>query len=228
VPVDPATMAGIETAFKAWLKRCSARKDNIALFYFAGHGLSTATQFLLASDFYDPAEPKRWKNSIDFTGFQLGMRLCPAQTQLFFADACRENPIDALLQVGAAGNPLIDGGIVPRPAPAPALGTYFAAADGLKAYGPVAGPTYFATALLDGLEGAGATRTGGAWRVDTFLARQRPRSDHSPPRRRARPAAPHLQPYPARAPRPDPLPGPPARPHPDRVQERPTRVTNSS
>jgi len=169
VAVGPATMADIKAAVTAWFNRCSAHPDNIALFYFAGHGISTTAQFLLASDFYAPGVLDPWENCIDFTGLRQGMRKCKAKTQLFFVDACRERPFDATVQVNPKGQSLVGGAVWSDPPPA-ATGTYYAAAEGLKAYGPADGPTYFATAVLDALEGAGAGREKGTrkWLVDTF------------------------------------------------------------
>ena len=46
-PIETATLANIDAAFKRWVKRCSAHKENIAFFYFCGHGLAKDEQFLL-------------------------------------------------------------------------------------------------------------------------------------------------------------------------------------
>ena len=86
--------------------------------------------------------------------------------RLFFADACREKPIDALLQRNPSGDPLVTGATVFNQVAASAA--YYAAADGLKAYGPSNEVTYFASALLEALEGAGSLNRNGQWRVDTF------------------------------------------------------------
>ncbi|HVK14220.1 MAG TPA: caspase family protein, partial [Gemmataceae bacterium] len=104
VDIGPATMAGIDAAFNAWYARCHARADNVALFYFAGHGLGIPpAQFLLASDFQHPQKIDPWENAIDFTRLRLGMWKCQARTQLFFVDACRERLFEAAMHVDPQG-----------------------------------------------------------------------------------------------------------------------------
>ena len=164
-PIDASTMKNIRTAFEDWKTRCDSHEGNIALFYFAGHGISTTSQYLLAADFADPALAKVWENSIDFDGMRVGMRKIKADTQLFFVDACRETPIDALIALGPKGDPLIDATIFDQ---VTSSGAYYAAADGKLAYGPDDDITYFATAVLEALDGAGANRKGGKTVVDTF------------------------------------------------------------
>jgi caspase domain-containing protein len=168
VAIDGATMKNVKDAFKPrWLKqRCDANAGNIAFFYFAGHGISSASQYLLLSDFGDP-NGGLWDNVIDFDGTRSGMRSVKADTQIFFVDACRETPIDALVQVNPpSGVKLSDATIFDQVTSSAA---YYAAADGLQAYGPANDVTYFAAALLEALEGAGARQKNGQWVVDTFL-----------------------------------------------------------
>lgn len=166
VQIDVSSMNNIQTAFSDWYLRCHGLTGNIAFFYFAGHGLSTASQYLLASDFGSPAFLNLWRNAIDFDGLQTGMRANNADTQLFFVDACREAPIDALLQLNPSGDSLAGGATIFDQVTSSAA--YYAAADGLQAYGPATGITFFATALLDSLSGAGALNKAGKWAVDTF------------------------------------------------------------
>jgi caspase domain-containing protein len=168
VAIDNATLKNVKDAFKPrWLKkRCDAHEGNIAFFYFAGHGISSASQYLLLSDFGDP-NFGLWDNCIDFDGTRAGMRSVNADTQIFFVDACRETPIDALVQKNPpSGVKLSDATIFDQVASSAA---YYAAADGLQAYGPANDMTYFASALLETLEGAGARQKNGQWVVDTFL-----------------------------------------------------------
>jgi hypothetical protein len=159
-------MSNILKAFSKWEDRCNALAGNIAFFYFAGHGMSTASQYLLAADFGNPALSRLWTNCIDFDGFRVGMRANKADTQLFFVDACREVPIDALIQSNPSGNPLCDGATTLDKVSASA--TYYAAAEGRQAYGPANDITFFSQAVLSSLGGAGAKKMNGVWVVDTF------------------------------------------------------------
>ena len=165
VAIELSTMKNIKRAFKRWWGRCNKQQDNIALFYFAGHGISTALQHLLAADFGDPAFPNLWENCIEFGSFRDGMRGNAADTQLFFVDACREKPIDALVQRKPTGDSLCSADIFDRVA---ASAAYYAAADGREAYGPANHVSFFSTAVLESLDGGGAMNKGGTWVVDTF------------------------------------------------------------
>lgn len=163
---DRATMANIKQSFKAWLQRCDAQPDNAAFFYFCGHGLAKVAQYLLPEDFDDPNEPDVWKNCIDFDGLRTGMRKCRAETQLFFADACRETPFGVLAQMNVRDDPLISATFNDPAVPCSAA--YYATTEGRQAYGPDDGPTYFSKALLCCLNGVGAINRKNKWMVDTY------------------------------------------------------------
>jgi hypothetical protein len=165
VAIEVSSMKNIKDAFERWRVRCNAQQGNIAFFYFAGHGISTASQYLLAADFGDPNLGNLWANCIDFDGLRVGMRANAADTQLFFVDACREKPIDALIQLNPNGDHLCSSGLFDQVA---ASAAYYAAADGRQAYGPATDITFFCTAVLEALQGAGAINKGGKWTVDTF------------------------------------------------------------
>jgi hypothetical protein len=164
--VVSATMSNIRQAFAAWHSRCNLHADNIAFFYFCGHGLSKGGQFLLPADFGNPALTKRWENCIDFDGLRVGMRSCAAQTQLYFIDACRETPFGLLTQLNVQGDPLIDTASFSDTVRCSAA--YYATAQGLKAYGPANGPTYFGQAVLSCLNGVAGMNKQGKWIVDSY------------------------------------------------------------
>ena len=162
---DQATMQGIKDAFKAWYGRCNSHKDNIAFFYFCGHGIRKADQFLLPEDFGNPAEPNEWENCINFDEMRSGMRKCKADTQLFFVDACRETPFGLLTQLNVHGNALITASTSDSVA---CSATYYATTEGKKAFGPPNDVTYFGQAVLSCLKGAGGLNISGQWMVDTY------------------------------------------------------------
>ncbi len=159
-----ATMAETKQAFDDWYARCNQDEGSIAFFYFAGHGISTISQFLLLSDFGNPDLPDEWENCIDFSGMKSGMIKCKADTQLYFIDACRDAPIAALTKKNPHGRPLAGGSTF--------LDTvdlsiaYYAASEGRAAHGKDGEETYFCKALITCLNGAGA-RKPLPWRVNT-------------------------------------------------------------
>jgi hypothetical protein len=165
VQVESATKQHIKDAFGRWEKRCSAQSDDIALFYFCGHGLSKTDQFLLPEDFGNPQLPNQWENCFNFSGMRVGMRKCAAQTQLFFIDACRETPFGMLTSVNVSGDPLIAASIFDT---VKCSAAYYATGEGKQAFGPDKDVTYFGTALLSCLNGVAALNKMGKWVVDTY------------------------------------------------------------
>lgn len=162
---EAATKTNIDAAFARWVNRCSARSDNVAFFYFCGHGIAKTAQYLLPEDFGDPSVPNRWKNCIDFDGMRSGMRKCAAQTQLFFVDACRETPFGMLTQTNVSGDSLITADYSDT---VNCSSAYYATTQGRPAYGPDDDVTYFGQAVLSCLNGVAAMRKNGKWVVDTF------------------------------------------------------------
>src|SRR5688572_2449547 len=88
--IEPATHANIDKSYAAWKTRCDSSVDNIAIFYFCGHGLGKGLdQFLLVEDFGKNANSP-WADAISFDDSRIAFYSCKAKTQLFFVDACRE------------------------------------------------------------------------------------------------------------------------------------------
>lgn len=162
---DRATLANIREAFKRWQRRASSHPENIAVFYFCGHGILKAhSHFLLAEDWGDPSHEDAWENTIDFDGMRQGMRSCAAGTQLFFVDACRETPESALKEI-PRGHRFIS---ATETEPSAAFAVFNAAADQQQAFGPSDGPSYFCEAVIAALRVGAEHRTDGVWIVDSF------------------------------------------------------------
>ncbi|MEM7711241.1 MAG: caspase family protein [Pseudomonadota bacterium] len=84
-----ATIDRIRESYGEWRVRCNSDENNLALFYFCGHGLQEDEQYLLAQDFgQDSLNP--WLGAFAFESTMLAMHRCRARTQCFFIDACRE------------------------------------------------------------------------------------------------------------------------------------------
>jgi hypothetical protein len=98
-PVAPATMDNVRIAFDRWHDRCDADPENVAVFYFCGHGIEADTLALLMEDFGKrPKNP--WTQAMGFSLTRLGMTLCQAKTQFYFIDACRSVPRSVLAEQG--------------------------------------------------------------------------------------------------------------------------------
>jgi hypothetical protein len=151
--VDGATLNNVLAARDSWLPRLEGNPGNVAFFYFCGHGVERDTQYLLLEDFgASDADPMA--ASIDLDRFHDHMTACPADTQIFVADACREVPWELITTYDAMGTAVVQGqrgGNTDRKAP-----ILRAAAQGRPAFGAPGEVTLFTQALLAALRGAGA------------------------------------------------------------------------
>lgn len=164
--VDAANMQNIKTAFNSWYQRSNANKENVAIFYYSGHGLESGFLVLLPEDFGDPASQNLWDNAIDFTATWYGMGECSAKTQCYFIDACRETPIDLLKTSKVDARALKTTQLLTFPE---RDGYVLKAAPlGQQAHGTANGMSYFTQALIACLDGLGAShKSGSKWVVTT-------------------------------------------------------------
>jgi hypothetical protein len=157
VPVAEPVLSEIKAATEDWFQIVNTHPDNIALFFFAGHGLEADDRYLLPADYgSDPDSP--YDKLINITATHNNMRACKAQTQCFFIDACRDRPAEFRLDVldakGTIGHALVSfqgNDVTKRDAP-----IYHAAIRGNLARGPAGQVSYFTYALLECLNGSGA------------------------------------------------------------------------
>jgi hypothetical protein len=164
VQVDDATSDKIQTAFEAWKGRCHADPGNVAFFYFCGHGLQKDVVALLPEDF-GASENNLWKQCIDFDKTYAGMARCRAGSQFFVIDACRELSQTAIMDQQFGGTALISprlGDSHLRTAP-----RLFATALGRQAFGDTNGVSRLTAALIECLDGLGATDDGASWVINT-------------------------------------------------------------
>ena len=168
--MEPANLANIQAAFDRWAARCHSSPDNVAIFYFCGHGIGTPDDrlLLLPGDF--GANPYNlWNDAIDWGTTRIGMYDCRAQTQWHFLDCCRETPVLAIYNKHA--NRSMGRSLKSRVTnqPEPAVSQAFkACGEGQTAHGPQSAKSYFTEALLDCLERFGVSHhDGNRWVVVT-------------------------------------------------------------
>lgn len=162
-PIEAATFNNIEAAFDRWVERCDTSKQNVALFYFCGHGLDYTTMTLLTEDF-GASSGRPWANTIDFNRTYWGMNDCRAETQCYFLDACRDVPKESLQSNGFEPRALKTSQLISLP-PRSAL-IVKSSLQGGKAYAPSGEVSYFTQELLRTLNGFGADRkVGNVWHV---------------------------------------------------------------
>lgn len=181
---DRANSETIRQAFKRWRKRCdgiqivngaevkppadtdASVQNNIAFFYFCGHGFEKGNVYLLLEDFGED-EDVLFANSINFHQTYAGMKQSRAQTQCYFVDCCRGVPKALTERSDVQGITLIDPILtLARAREAPII---FSTMSNTTAWAPPAKEmTRFTHTLIDCLKGSACdTPTQGSWNVTT-------------------------------------------------------------
>ena len=153
---DIPTRENFERRIREWRKRVASNKRNVALFYFAGHGIQRNKEdsVLLLHDFADPNKTIL-SNAAEFNEIFGGMAPSAtladmANTQLYFVDACRNVPEQIKKFEKLRTPPVFDvelGGRDDRAAP-----IFFAAVNDSSGYGVRGQGSHFTLALLRALE----------------------------------------------------------------------------
>lgn len=165
VPLGPATLAGVEEAFDAWYERCHTHPDNVALFFFCGHGIQVGRgpQTLLLQDTGENVRDY-FRTAVDLHSLVQGMEQNNARIQCFFIDACRNAPEPLYEEEELRATRLLTPPRLPR---ARDQVVVHSTQPGTKAHGPRAGVTRFTEAVLRALLTPESDATGQAWTVTT-------------------------------------------------------------
>jgi hypothetical protein len=169
--IDAPTTENVVAAIKAWAARCRSHEENLALFYFCGHGIDKARELgLLLADF--GSEPNLFENSISVTALQgaMGAERSPRQ-QCFFVDACRQPSPEAMRYAGPVGRDVLGWKIDLRGAEDSSI--FYATLPTDPAYGQTGDVAPFTRSLLRALRGLGVrTLRNGYWEVTTSYLQQ--------------------------------------------------------
>ena len=169
LPVEAATFDAVKDAFTRWIRRAGTRLENVALFYFAGHGLWKGGPLLLPEDAQLPTAAQAFANLIDIQQTLANMFNVSPSVQCMFIDACQELQ-PALLNnvIGTPGEPL------QQPTNGPLLSArdaiaYLGSNMGRKAYGRADRAPFFTEELLACLarRSAASLLDGNTWSVTT-------------------------------------------------------------
>lgn len=155
--VKPATLANVQEAAQAWYTRANANPDNLLLFYFCGHGVSSGdVHSLLLEDFgAKPLDPFN-SGAIDAEAFMDGLLCrCEARSQLFLFDACRTVDHQSFGNLGPQrGIPIVSGG-THNNLGATQQACLWATQLGTSAFGRKNRESVFMEAMLKAMSGAG-------------------------------------------------------------------------
>jgi hypothetical protein len=163
----PATFPEVELAAGDWADRLRSNKENMALFYFCGHGVSVGEQAaLLLSDFGEPRHEYRGAIAVDEL---IGtMRNSRAIRQAYLFDCCRTRADTLYLNEPRIGTRIVHQTAFDRGhAESAQQFVLFPTIDGEEAFGAADQPSAFTSALIDALDFAAADLKSGAWRTST-------------------------------------------------------------
>jgi Caspase domain len=167
--VDGARMPAARQAITDWKVRSGRNPENMAVFFFCGHGLAfgEVENSLLLEDFgSDVHNPMA--DAIAFDSMRLGlMRHCTAKYQVHLVDACRSPPTREFLDLygdNATGDPVLAAGLSRklREKTAP---VYFATGLASPAYGVPGQASLFTQGLLQSMRGPASRDKNNHWEV---------------------------------------------------------------
>lgn len=173
-PVRPAvfnppevTLANVKLATRAWTERLSSHQDNMAVFYFCGHGASLGQQAaLLLDDFGEPGA--EFDGAIDFNILLGTMKNSPAIQQVYLLDCCRTNADDLYQNEPSIGSRVVSVASFQRGHTTPPHQfILFPTIDGEEAFGIKDEISAFSSSIIDALSFAAADISTGIWRTTT-------------------------------------------------------------
>jgi hypothetical protein len=159
---DRADSQAIEDAFDRWKVQCDKNDQNVALFFFCGHGIEKGDLFLLLEDF-GKRPNARFSGSFNFHQFYQGMRQCNSSAQLYFVDSCRSIPKLATDREVTAAKILIEPLVFGKARKAP---IFYSTATNSTAWAPTDGQkTRFTDMLIQCLNGMASQKQQNRWVV---------------------------------------------------------------
>lgn len=161
--IDPATVANVESAFWDWQNDLNAAEGNVAVFYFAGHGIGNAAgQSLFLEDYHlKPHAPLA--GAINYNNLRQSVTQSTSiASAWFFIDACRQADLERIAR--ATWGVELDQTVSLLAGPVRSFQLY-AAGDGQEALGILDETTFFGSALIDALDNNGYFFTGNEWAI---------------------------------------------------------------
>lgn len=162
-----ATLANVKKAARIWADRLSSHQDNMAVFYFCGHGASLGQQAaLLLEDFGEPGAA--FDGAIDVNVLRGTMKNSAAIQQVYLLDCCRTNADDLYRNEPSIGSRVLSLASFQRGHSAPPQQfVLFPTIDGEEAFGIKDRASVFSSSIVDALVFAAADGSTGVWRTTT-------------------------------------------------------------
>ncbi|CAJ3151418.1 Uncharacterized protein containing caspase domain [Burkholderia pseudomallei] len=169
--IDPE-IKNIRKAAAGWYADCDRHSDNVALFYFCGHGVVLGNITALLAQDFGKEELSPFLGSFDPAALADACMAAKATRQLFLIDACRSTPPELRSRFKSPSIPEM---LTPRTHSnqgSHQQAELFASQLGTNAYGIDDKPSVFMSSLLASMKGAGAHQNSdGDWVVGTASLR---------------------------------------------------------
>ncbi len=169
--IDCPDLVNTKQAIFDWIQLGDINPNNLMIFYFCGHGLSTRKHTtLLLNSFGEKKQIKRHVlvDALDFTNFYLGMDSCRAREQCFFIDVCRSHSDIVTSSLDFFGDRIIEGYDPPNPKRRH-YAIYYSTLYGDFSHGRPGVPSVFTDSLIKSLDGGAGVLdpTTESWIVDS-------------------------------------------------------------
>lgn len=162
-----ANLANVIDATYQWAQRLRSHRDNMAVFYFCGHGASLGQEAALLLDDFGHPEAEL-TNAIDVNTFRGTMKNSPAIQQLYLFDCCRTKADDLYKNEDRIGTRIVSVSAGQRGHSAPPQQfVLFPTIDGEEAFGIKDQASVFSNSVIDALSFAAADDSTGAWKTNT-------------------------------------------------------------
>ena len=162
-----ADLENVKKAARHWADRLKSHRDNMAVFYFCGHGASLGQQAaLLLEDFGEPGA--EFEGAIDCDILRGTMKNSPAIQQVYLLDCCRTEADDLYRNEPSIGSRIVSIPSFERGHSTPSQQfVLFPTIDGEQAFGIQNQVSVFSGSLIDALSFAAADISTGVWRTTT-------------------------------------------------------------
>jgi hypothetical protein len=159
-----ATVDNLLVEADLWRQDASTNRDNVTLFYFAGHGIQrTKEDAVLCLQEFRKTPGPALRETVDLATIRAGMSPAPgrddiARTQFYFVDACREQTVEQSKFEPLETSAVFDKDLAGEDDRASPI--FYSSISNHPAMSVPGGQTLFSTALIDCLRGAGGDSLG--------------------------------------------------------------------
>ena len=165
--VPPATLEEVKAATTRWADRLKSHQNNMAVFYFCGHGASLGQKAaLLLEDFGAPGAA--YDGAIDVNTLRATMKNSKAVRQAYLLDCCRTKADGLYENEESLGSRIVSVPTLQKGHSLPAQQfVLFPTIDGEEAFGIQNQVSVFTRSIIEAMDFAAADNSTGVWLTTT-------------------------------------------------------------